>query len=111
MNFSRSNMHEGDNRLALSFSRRHRERIIDELVSPVNEPLPSFLNRFSVETLQEACSFDAELRTCPGGDFLVADFDHHNHHMLYRLGEAATGSELILEDAEDFSNAPWSRLM
>ena len=100
-----------DHRLALSFSRRHRERIVNELVSPVNDALPSFLDRYSVERLKEACSFDAELRTCPGNDFLVVDFDHHNNHMLYRVGEVAIGSDLILENAEDSLNAPWSRLM
>ena len=100
-----------DNRLALSFSRRQRERIDDELVLPVNDSLPSFLYHDSVERLKEACSFDAELRTCPGNDFLVVDFDHHNHHMLYRLRELAIGSELHLDNAEDFPNAPWSRLM
>ena len=60
--------------------------------------------------LEFLCQFDSDLRTHPGNDFVVVDFDSADETRLYRVGEKAFGSELRVE-AQDLRSAPWSRLM
>lgn len=60
--------------------------------------------------LNALCQFDESLRKHPGNDFAVVDFDLSNNTRMYRLGQSATGQELMV-DARDSQTAPWSRLM
>ncbi|KAL8917223.1 MAG: hypothetical protein Q9208_008062 [Pyrenodesmia sp. 3 TL-2023] len=60
--------------------------------------------------LEGLCSFDADLRAQPGNDFLVVDFDTSNNSRIYRIGEEAIGSELMVS-SESPRDAPWSRLI
>lgn len=63
-----------------------------------------------IRRLEGLCSFDADLRAQPGNDFLVVDFDTSNNSRIYRIGEEAIGSELMVS-SESPRDAPWSRLM
>lgn len=54
--------------------------------------------------------FDRELRSSPGNDFLIIDYDAAYHSRLYRIGEPAIGSEIKV-DLKDSSHKQWSRLM
>lgn len=54
--------------------------------------------------------FDAQLRIEKGNDFLVIDYDLMNNTRMYRMGEVATGTELMVDPLQ-IGNAPWSRLM
>lgn len=60
-----------------------------------------------LETLR---TFDADLRAQPGNDFLIVDFDTSNNSRIYRVGQEAVGSELMVS-SESPRDAPWSRLM
>lgn len=62
------------------------------------------------QRLDKLRHFDAQLRKRQGNDFLVVDFDSTNSTRLYRIGEKAIGSELMV-DPGHVSYAPWSRLM
>ncbi|KAL8699370.1 MAG: hypothetical protein Q9201_006045 [Fulgogasparrea decipioides] len=55
-------------------------------------------------------AFDEDHRTQSGNDFLVVDLDSFNNSRIYRVGEEAIGSELMVS-AESTHEAPWSRLM
>lgn len=63
--------------------------------------------------LEAAVQFDRELRSFPGNDFLIVDFDSRNNHIIYRLGAKAIGKELNLDATQkhERDSAPWSRLM
>lgn len=54
--------------------------------------------------------FDAEHRIEKGNDFLVIDYDLVNNTRLYRIGDSAIGSDLMVDSLQQ-DNAPWSRLM
>ena len=54
--------------------------------------------------------FDATLRTEQGNDFFIVDYDSTNNTRIYRVGEIAIGSELMVNPRQ-LDNAPWSRLM
>lgn len=54
--------------------------------------------------------FDTELRSSPGNDFLIIDYDAAHNSRLYRIGEAAIGSEIKV-DLKGSSHKQWSRLM
>ena len=60
--------------------------------------------------LEFLCQFDDDLRAHPGNDFMVVDFNAADDTRIYRLGEQASGSELLVE-AQGSKSAPWSRLM
>ncbi|KAI4172149.1 MAG: hypothetical protein LQ346_008650 [Caloplaca aetnensis] len=60
-----------------------------------------------LETLR---TFDADLRAQPGNDFLIVDFDTSNNSRIYRVGQEAVGSELMVS-SESPRDAPWSRLI
>lgn len=60
--------------------------------------------------LEALRAFDSDLRAYPGNDFLAVDFDTSNNSRLYRVGQEAIGSELMVS-SESNHDAPWSRLM
>ena len=101
----------GDNRLPLSFSRYGNDPSVGNWDSMVAEYFHHLRPGYSLPRLNAAREFDHALRTCRGNDFLVVDFDHQNHHILYRLGDEAVGNELLIPDTGESSSAPWSRLM
>lgn len=68
---------------------------------------PNLLTLQSLETLRR---FDSQLRREKGNDFVVVDYDSMNNTRIYRIGEAAIGSDLMV-DPTRLDNAPWSRLM
>lgn len=72
------------------------------------------MHRVSVNALEKRLAlfsrFDTTLRSHPGNDFLVVDYDPTNNTRLYRPGEKAVGDELMVL-AEGPESAPWSRLM
>ena len=60
--------------------------------------------------MSQLCDFDDALRKHSGNDFVVVDFDPMNNSRMYRLGQQATGPELMVDSA-GVESAPWSRLM
>ena len=67
-------------------------------------------NLAEARRLEALRTFDTDLRAHPGNDFLVVDFDSSNNSRLYRIGQEAVGTELMV-NSEPSHNAPWSRLM
>lgn len=76
---------------------------------PNDNRLPTFKPNLK-ERLDVLRQFDSQLRTEKGNDFVVVDYDLMNNTRIYRIGEAAIGSELMVDPAQ-LDNAPWSRLM
>lgn len=76
---------------------------------PNDNRLPTFKPNLK-ERLDVLRQFDTELRTEKGNDFVVIDYDLMNNTRIYRIGEAAIGTELMVDPAQ-LDNAPWSRLM
>lgn len=76
---------------------------------PNDNRLPTFKPNLK-ERLDVLRQFDNQLRTEKGNDFVVVDYDLMNNTRIYRIGEAAIGSELMVDPAQ-LDNAPWSRLM
>lgn len=76
---------------------------------PNDNRLPTFKPNLK-ERLDVLRQFDTQLRTEKGNDFVVVDYDLMNNTRIYRIGEAAIGSELMVDPAQ-LDNAPWSRLM
>ncbi|MCJ1284693.1 hypothetical protein MMC26_004029 [Xylographa opegraphella] len=101
----------GDSRLPLSFSRYGSESFLENRDPVAAEYFHQLRPHYSLPRLNAAREFDNALRTCRGNDFLVVDFDHQNHHILYRLGDEAVGNELLVPDLVESSSAPWSRLI
>ncbi|MCJ1390302.1 hypothetical protein MMC18_003160 [Xylographa bjoerkii] len=101
----------GDNRLPLSFSRYGHEPFAEDWNSVVVEYFHQLRPQLSLPRLNAAREFDNALRACRGNDFLIVDFDHQNHHILYRLGDDAIGNELFIAENGEDSSAPWSRLI
>ena len=101
----------GDGRLPLSFSRYGTESSVENWDSVVVEYFHHLRPHYSLPRLNAAREFDNALRACRGNDFLVVDFDHQNHHLLYRLGDEVVGNDLLIPDTGEDSSAPWSRLM
>ena len=60
--------------------------------------------------MSQLCDFDESLRKHPGNDFVIVDFDALNNSRMYRVGQEAIGSELMV-DHKETKGAPWSRLM
>ncbi|KAL8894091.1 MAG: hypothetical protein Q9192_004628 [Flavoplaca navasiana] len=60
--------------------------------------------------LEALRTFDTDLRSLPGNDFLVIDFDSSNNTRLYRIGQEVIGGELTVR-SEPSNDAPWSRLI
>lgn len=96
-----------DNRLPLTFSKSNIGSTQNDWGSQVAVYLPT---NSSMTRLEELRLFDTELRTHPGNDFLVIDYDAINNTRIYRIGEAAIGKELMVDPGQ-LKNAPWSRLM
>ncbi|KAL8810374.1 MAG: hypothetical protein Q9223_002491 [Gallowayella weberi] len=67
-------------------------------------------NLAETQRLDALRTFDADLKSHPGNDFLVVDFDSSNNTRLYRVGQDAIGAELMVS-SESRREAPWSRLM
>ncbi|KAL8795703.1 MAG: hypothetical protein Q9182_007502 [Xanthomendoza sp. 2 TL-2023] len=67
-------------------------------------------NLAETQRLDALRTFDADLKSQPGNDFLVVDFDTSNNSRLYRVGQDAIGAELMVS-SESRREAPWSRLM
>ncbi|MCJ1419539.1 hypothetical protein MMC32_005894 [Xylographa parallela] len=101
----------GDGRLPLSFSRYGTESSVENWDSVVVEYFHHLRPHYSLPRLNAAREFDNALRACRGNDFLVVDFDHQNHHLLYRLGDEVVGNDLLIPDTGEDSSAPWSRLI
>ncbi|MCJ1405340.1 hypothetical protein MMC11_008567 [Xylographa trunciseda] len=101
----------GDSRLPLSFSRYGNDSSTGNWDSVVAEYFHHLRPQLSLPRLNAAREFDSALRACRGNDFLVVDFDHQNHHILYRLGDEAIGNELLIADTGEDLSAPWSRLI
>lgn len=76
---------------------------------PNDNRLPTFKPNLKVR-LDILRQFDNQLRSEKGNDFVVIDYDLMNNTRIYRIGEAAIGSELMV-DPTQLDNAPWSRLM
>lgn len=76
---------------------------------PNDNRLPTFKPNLK-ERLDVLRQFDTQLRTEKGNDFVVVDYDLMDNTRIYRIGEAAIGSELMVNSAQ-LNNAPWSRLM
>lgn len=56
------------------------------------------------------CTFDQDLRSHRGNDFVVVDFDAYNNSRVYRLGGSAVGPDLLV-DAQEAQEAPWTRIV
>lgn len=56
----------------------------------------------SLETLRR---FDSQMRIEKGGDFVIIDYDSMNNTRIYRIGEAAVGTDLLV-DPTRLDNAP-----
>ncbi|KAL8684949.1 MAG: hypothetical protein Q9224_006048, partial [Gallowayella concinna] len=67
-------------------------------------------NLAETQRLDTLRTFDADLKSHPGNDFLVVDFDTSNNSRLYRVGQDAIGAELMVS-SESTHEAPWSRLI
>lgn len=98
-----------DSRLPLSFSKYGEDGAFFNRLEPY--VVASTASKYTTSRLKAVHEFDAAHRRYPGNDFLVVDFDSQHNHILYRLGEAALGGDLLLDDTEDTFSAPWSRLM
>ncbi|MCJ1477486.1 hypothetical protein MMC13_006158 [Lambiella insularis] len=105
----------GDNRLPLSYSRYGRDHQFESETFSMSEYIHYSPPNYSLSRLKAARAFDETLRICNGCDFVVIDFDAQNHHILYRMGEEAIGTELLIPDSETIAendlSAPWSRLI
>ncbi|KAI4283116.1 MAG: hypothetical protein L6R38_002419 [Xanthoria sp. 2 TBL-2021] len=107
-----------DGRLPLSFSwstSNVRRRSIT-LENPLGYQIAAPRTLQLVDNLAEARrldalrTFDTDLRSLPGNDFLVVDVDSSNSSRLYRIGQDAIGGELMVR-SEPSHDAPWSRLI
>ena len=98
-----------DNRLPLSFSKYGEDGGFFDPSDPY--VVATTASRKTQQRLKAIYDFDAAHRRYPGNDFLVVDFDTQHNHILYRIGETASGSDLLLDDTADTVSAPWSRLM
>lgn len=107
-----------DGRLPLSFSwsiSNVRRRSIT-LENPLDHQNAATRTLQLVDNLAEARrlealrTFDTDLRSLPGNDFLVVDVDSSNSSRLYRIGQDAIGAELMVR-SEPSHDAQWSRLM
>ncbi|KAL8711184.1 MAG: hypothetical protein Q9220_004329 [cf. Caloplaca sp. 1 TL-2023] len=67
-------------------------------------------NLAEIRRLEALRTFDSDLKEQRGNDFLVVDVDSSNNSRLYRVGQEAIGSELMVS-AEATRDAPWSRLI
>ena len=95
-----------DDRLPLKF---FRSNILNTNPPSRNlgDNLPTARQPFE-RKLEFVCRFDRELRKQPGNDFMVVDFDSDNTR-LYRVGDAAIGGELQVEQGSHA--AQWSRMI
>lgn len=98
-----------DGRLPLKFFKSNILKMHMSGGGPTFEGLSKTKIRME-EELSALCHFDEALRNHPGNDFAVVDFDRSNNTRMYRLGQSAIGSELMV-DASDSEISPWSRLM
>lgn len=97
-----------DNRLPLKFFKSTIDSSEDYWGSQV---AMYHAKKANVKTrLDDLRRFDSELRAHRGNDFLVVDYDLTNNTRLYRIGEAAIGNELMVDQGQ-LTSAPWSRLM
>ena len=77
---------------------------------PNDNRLPTFNPNPKLQSLDTLRRFDTQLRSEKGNDFAVIDYDSMNNSRIYRIGESAIGSDLMV-DPTQLDNAPWSRLM
>lgn len=77
---------------------------------PNDNRLPTFNWNLTLQSLENLRRFDTQLRSEKGNDFAVIDYDSMNNTRIYRIGESAIGSDLMV-DPTQLDNAPWSRLM
>lgn len=77
---------------------------------PNDNRLTTFKPNPKLQSLEALRRFDSQLRREKGNDFVVIDYDSMNNTRIYRIGEAAIGSDLMV-DPTRLDNAPWSRLM
>ena len=98
-----------DGRLPLKFFKSNLLKMNMTGGGPGIETFSKFKSRME-QDLTTLCEFDDALRKCPGNDFAIVDFDSSNNTRMYRLGQHATGPELMV-DPRDSQQAPWSRLM
>lgn len=77
---------------------------------PNDNRLTTFKPNLKPQSLETLRRFDSQLRIEKGNDFVVIDYDSMNNTRIYRIGEAAIGSDLMV-DPTQLDNAPWSRLM
>lgn len=77
---------------------------------PNDNRLTTFKPNLKLQSLETLRRFDSQLRREKGNDFVVIDYDSMNNTRIYRIGEAAIGSDLMV-DPTRLDNAPWSRLM
>ncbi|KAL8951750.1 MAG: hypothetical protein Q9222_002300 [Ikaeria aurantiellina] len=80
-------------------------------INPAVPGAPKLVDNLAENRRLEALrTFDNDLREQRGNDFLVVDVDSSNNSRLYRVGQEAIGSELMVS-AESTKDAPWSRLI
>lgn len=77
---------------------------------PNDNRLTTFKPNLKPRLLDILRRFDSQLRSEKGNDFVVIDYDSMNNTRIYRIGETAIGSDLMV-DPTQLDNAPWSRLM
>ena len=77
---------------------------------PNDNRLPAPNPNLGLQSLDILRRFDTQLRSEKGNDFVVIDYDSMNNTRIYRIGESAIGSDLMV-DPTQLDNAPWSRLM
>ena len=80
-----------------------------------NMMAPHYTSAFNLgeatkRSLSHLLRFDEELRKVPGNDFVIIDYDAAHNSRLYRIGEPAIGSEIMI-DRNSPSHKQWSRLM
>ena len=98
-----------DGRLPLKFFKSNLLKMNMSGGGPTFESFSRVKTRMERE-LMDLCNFDDALRKHSGNDFAIVDFDSSNNTRMYRIGQHATGPELMV-DPRDSQHAPWSRLM
>ena len=97
-----------DRRLPLNFFNRPKDWTNNTWAPHYNYPFN--LTKVTRNALDHLVGFDKELRSLPGNDFLIIDYDAAHNSRLYRIGEPAIGYDLKV-DPRYPSHQQWSRLM
>ena len=97
-----------DRRLPLNLFNRPKDWTNNTWAPHYNYPFN--LAKVTKNALDHLVGFDKELRSLPGNDFLIIDYDAAHNSRLYRIGEPAIGYGLKV-DPRYPSHQQWSRLM